>query len=533
MEAPLLPVNGGAAPSSSTAVATVAAGSPPPLRNPSKHARLQALDLVRGFTVWLMIFVDEVGGAYNRGINHSPWDNFTLADFVMPWFLFMVGAAMAFSLRKYTPSSERSAATCGEGLRKVVVRAVKLFVLGVLMQGGGWPGDASDFTFGYNLRTIRPCGILQRIAIAYLIVGCIEILAKPTPRIARWLVPASAEESPRTRCRCAALLPFREHLALFTDYSVQWIAGFASLLFYLIVVYAVAVPDWSVEIGEAVDRGLNGSALVVHCGGVRGAIHSPQCWAGGYVDRLILTQHHVYHPAEKVRLPECSSCSPADCPRAVRPIWCDAPAYDPEGILATVPTVLSTVIGLHFGRAVKGLVTTKSRVAHWSIFSTLLIALGGVIHFSGDPINKQRWSPSYVFFMAGTCGAALTVVYLLIDVLLPSPRMAKIGGAKLALPLFPFVAMGMNAILFFFFHGTAETLINSVYVPTTDKTLCGDEGKCTLLPWIERTWFAEFDNDVGFYHDSPRVLAYTLCKLTFGYLFAAWLLWKLNVFWKI
>ena len=63
MEAPLLPVNGGAAPSSSTAVATVAAGSPPPLRNPSKHARLQALDLVRGFTVWLMIFVDEVGGA--------------------------------------------------------------------------------------------------------------------------------------------------------------------------------------------------------------------------------------------------------------------------------------------------------------------------------------------------------------------------------------------------------------------------------------------------------------------------------------
>jgi predicted acyltransferase len=29
-------------------------------RNPSKHARLQALDLVRGFTVWLMIFVDDV-----------------------------------------------------------------------------------------------------------------------------------------------------------------------------------------------------------------------------------------------------------------------------------------------------------------------------------------------------------------------------------------------------------------------------------------------------------------------------------------
>ena len=37
-------------------------GAPEPAvtRNPSKHARLQALDLVRGFTVWLMIFVDDV-----------------------------------------------------------------------------------------------------------------------------------------------------------------------------------------------------------------------------------------------------------------------------------------------------------------------------------------------------------------------------------------------------------------------------------------------------------------------------------------
>ena len=40
------------------------------------------------------------GGAY-PAINHSPWNGVTLADIVMPWFLFMVGASMSMSLRKY------------------------------------------------------------------------------------------------------------------------------------------------------------------------------------------------------------------------------------------------------------------------------------------------------------------------------------------------------------------------------------------------------------------------------------------------
>ena len=72
-----------------------------------------------------------------------------------------------------------------------------------------------------------------------------------------------------------------------------------------------------------------------------------------------------------------------------------------------------------------------------------------------------------------------------------------------------------------------------MYVPDAHDGTCGDEGQCTILPWIQRTWFAYYDDDVGFYHENPRLMAFTLCKLTFGYLFAAWLLWKLNIFWKI
>ena len=46
----------------------------------------------------LMILVDDAGGAYPR-IDHSPWNGCTLADFVMPFFLFIVGVAIALALK--------------------------------------------------------------------------------------------------------------------------------------------------------------------------------------------------------------------------------------------------------------------------------------------------------------------------------------------------------------------------------------------------------------------------------------------------
>ena len=48
----------------------------------------------------LMILVDDAGGSYAR-IDHSPWNGCTLADFVMPFFLFIVGVAVALALKVY------------------------------------------------------------------------------------------------------------------------------------------------------------------------------------------------------------------------------------------------------------------------------------------------------------------------------------------------------------------------------------------------------------------------------------------------
>jgi heparan-alpha-glucosaminide N-acetyltransferase len=45
-----------------------------------------------------MILVDNAGGIW-PSINHSPWNGVTLADFVMPFFLFIVGVALALAYK--------------------------------------------------------------------------------------------------------------------------------------------------------------------------------------------------------------------------------------------------------------------------------------------------------------------------------------------------------------------------------------------------------------------------------------------------
>nr|ABK25182.1 unknown [Picea sitchensis] len=60
--------------------------------------RVATLDVFRGLTIAVMILVDDAGGKWPQ-INHSPWNGCTLADFVMPFFLFIVGVAVALTFK--------------------------------------------------------------------------------------------------------------------------------------------------------------------------------------------------------------------------------------------------------------------------------------------------------------------------------------------------------------------------------------------------------------------------------------------------
>ena len=211
--------------------------------------------------------------------------------------------------------------------------------------------------------------------------------------------------------------------------------------------------------------------------------------------------------------------------------------YDPEGALATVPTVMSAWLGTHFGRVLKynqPKFASNSIIKHWSFMSTLLIALGLLIHFTFFKMNKQLWSTSYLFFMAGTCGACLTLVYACID----APLSLNAGSSyvpkwsKRMKTLFsPMQYMGMNAILVFFWHGTAENVLDGIYVHTP-KIGGGYEEVVPSYLFGERVgWFNRVI--LGSWL-APEVaqLVYVLLKIT-CYSVAMWYCQKIGYFWKV
>ncbi|XP_028183472.1 uncharacterized protein LOC114370355 [Glycine soja] len=114
----------------------------------------------------LMVLVDDAdaGGAYPR-IDHSPWNGCTLADFVMPFFLFIVGVAIALALKRI-PKVKYA-------VKNIILRTLKLLFWGILLQGG-YSHAPDDLSYGVDMRFIRWCGILQRIALVYCAVALIE-----------------------------------------------------------------------------------------------------------------------------------------------------------------------------------------------------------------------------------------------------------------------------------------------------------------------------------------------------------------------
>jgi len=129
-------------------------------------ARLTTLDVVRGLTVAAMILVNNNGDSAHTWpfFEHAPWNGFTLADFVFPSFLFMVGISIEFSLRSRLAKGAAKAALVLPILR----RSALIFACGLMISG---------FPF-YNLHTLRIYGVLQRIALCFLASGLLALYTR-------------------------------------------------------------------------------------------------------------------------------------------------------------------------------------------------------------------------------------------------------------------------------------------------------------------------------------------------------------------
>jgi len=120
-------------------------------------ARLVSLDAFRGFTIAAMVLVNNPGdwGNLYPQLAHAEWNGWTFTDWIFPFFLFICGVSMTFSL------ANRRAANPGAVEDKLAMmfslwkRAGIIFLIGL----------ALNFIPNFNLDTLRIPGVLQRIAL--------------------------------------------------------------------------------------------------------------------------------------------------------------------------------------------------------------------------------------------------------------------------------------------------------------------------------------------------------------------------------
>ncbi|XP_070677080.1 uncharacterized protein [Malus domestica] len=268
-----------------------------------KPPRVASLDVFRGLCVFLMMLVDY-GGSILPIIAHSPWNGLHLADFVMPFFLFIAGVSLALVYKRVTNRVEAT--------WKAVFKAVKLFLLGVLLQGGYFHGVAS-LTYGVDIERIRWFGILQRIAIGYIAAALCEI----------WLSRQTLGE-----------------VGFFRTYYWHWCVIFSLSAIYAGLLYGLYVPDWEFKAStpSSLPPSNATTTYVVKCS-VRGDL-GPACNSARMIDRYILGFDHLYLKPVYRNLKECNVSADGRVPES-SPSWCHTP-FDPEA-------AVTCIIGLQYG----------------------------------------------------------------------------------------------------------------------------------------------------------------------------------------
>jgi len=140
--------------------------------------RSVSLDFFRGFTVVLMIVVNNPGSwdYIYPPLEHSIWNGCTPTDLVFPFFLFATGNSLSFVMNKYEINKLL--------ILKIIKRFILIFLIGLflnwfpfLMYKDGLLVAKPWHWFNKNgIETgVRVLGVLQRIAICYLIASFLII----------------------------------------------------------------------------------------------------------------------------------------------------------------------------------------------------------------------------------------------------------------------------------------------------------------------------------------------------------------------
>ena len=110
--------------------------------------------------------------------------------------------------------------------------------------------------------------------------------------------------------------------------------------------------------------------------------------------------------------------------------------FDPEGLLSTIPSIVTILIGFLVGTMIKTSNDHEDNVQRMAMLGSLLIIIGWTWGFI-LPINKQLWTSSYELYTGGIAIILLAGMIWLVDI------------KKIDWWTKPFVILGSNAIFLY------------------------------------------------------------------------------------
>ena len=139
--------------------------------------------------------------------------------------------------------------------------------------------------------------------------------------------------------------------------------------------------------------------------------------------------------------------------------------FDPEGLLSTLPSVVSVIAGFEAARLIK-LAGNHKRALGWLVCGGVIGIVLGLAWDTLLPINKALWTSSYVLYTSGICWLTLALLMWVLDVL---------GYRKLGRPL---EIYGTNPLFVYILSIVqARTLW---FIQVSD----GEGGQLSLYTWL-------------------------------------------------
>jgi predicted acyltransferase len=317
---------------------------------------LLSVDVARGITMVFMIMIDNQGGGKILWpFRETEWDGLTTADTVFPTFLFILGVSMVLALSRHSYAARQSASSDGSSprwassaassaasapprgvwsgllrrcwpwpadhlasvLRRILVRAAKLFVIGALLNL--WAG-------GFSVSTWHYLGVLQRLAVCYAGVALLYVL------LPLWALRLTAA---------------------------------ACVVSYNLIMYLVRP----------------GAPCLA------GQLLSPFCNAAACIDRQVVGPAHMF-----------------------------ADGFLPEGLVSTLPALVTSLLGLEYGLVLQGSKRAPAALGLKWLAGAALMALAGGLGSLGQPVVKKIYTTTFMCLVGAVSGGLLSACVFLVDV---------------------------------------------------------------------------------------------------------------------